>query len=117
MAIVKTIADVPAEPVQADGARGVTVRVVFGPKDHAPTFALRQFTLGPGGTTPFHAHPWEHEVVVQSGGPILVTESGETPLTVGQVVLVPPDETHCFRNPSDSDSAAFLCLVPIEHQA
>ncbi|MBN1844670.1 MAG: cupin domain-containing protein, partial [Sedimentisphaerales bacterium] len=41
---------------------------------------------------------------------------GETPITVGDVVLVPPGEKHRFRNASATESAKMLCIVPVEYQ-
>jgi quercetin dioxygenase-like cupin family protein len=114
--IVKKIKDVPAVPVAMEGAQDVSVRVLFGPKDNAPTFALRQFEIAPGGCTPFHNHPFEHEVVVMQGHINLVREYDETPIAVGDVVLVPPDEKHQFRNASAAESAKMLCIVPVEYQ-
>ena len=114
--IIKKINNVPALPVEMEGAQDVSVRVLFGPKDNAPTFALRQFELAPGGCTPFHNHPFEHEVVVMQGNIDLVREDGETPIAVGDVVLVNPDEKHRFRNASDAETARMLCIVPVEYQ-
>ena len=62
--IIKTISDVAASPVQMEGAKNVSVRVVFGPADKAPTFAMRVFELDAGGHTPFHTHAFEHEVMI-----------------------------------------------------
>ena len=114
--LIKKIKDVPVVPVAMEGAQDVSVRVLFGPKDKAPTFALRQFELAPGGCTPYHTHPFEHEVVVMQGNINLVQEDGETPITIGDVVLVTPDEKHRFRNASDTETAKMLCIVPVEYQ-
>lgn len=53
MAIVKRIEDVPGVDL-SDGVDvvNVTKQVLIGPRDGAPTFAVRLFTLGPGGTRP-----------------------------------------------------------------
>ena len=99
-----------------DGAEGVTVRVIFGPADDAPTFAMRLFELAPAGHTPFHAHPFEHEVIVMAGELRLVSENGQRPLAPGHTVMVHADEKHQFRNASDQQAARMMCLVPIEHQ-
>ena len=61
-------------------------------------------------------HPFEHEVVVMQGNIALVQEDGETPITVGDAVLVTPDEKHRFRNASDTEPAKMLCIVPVEYQ-
>lgn len=112
----KKIAQVPAAPVELAGAKDVKVRVLFGPKDQAPTFALRQFELEGGGCTPYHEHPFEHEVVVMEGALAVVTKEGQTPITVGDVVMVSPGEKHQFKNTSADQPAKMLCIVPVEYQ-
>ncbi|NLK42075.1 MAG: cupin domain-containing protein [Planctomycetes bacterium] len=114
--IIKTMFDVPAQPVRMQDAKDVTVRVLFGPQDKAPTFAMRLFELAPGGHTPLHAHPFEHEVIILEGDVALVSLNGEKPLRPNDVVLVAPDEQHQFKNPSPSSCARFICLVPIAYQ-
>ena len=114
--IVKQPQAVPAQDVTMEGARDVQVRVLFGPADQAPTFAMRIFDLAPGGHTPFHEHPFEHEVVILSGDIVIVTEDGDRPVQVGDGILIYPDEKHQFRNRSDSQPASFMCLVPIAYQ-
>ena len=114
---VKRIADVPAVKVDMAGAEDVSVRVVFGPKDGAPTFALRQFELEPGGCTPRHTHPFEHEVLVMDGELLLCSENGDQRIGVGDAALIMPEELHQFRNPSETESAKMVCLVPVEYQS
>ncbi len=114
--IIKKKGEVAPVEVQMEGAEDVSVRVLFGPKDKAPTFAMRQFELAPGGHTPHHTHPFEHQIVCLAGRIAVVSEDGETPVTPGDVALVMPDELHQFRNISDTESATMLCFVPIEYQ-
>lgn len=115
--LIKKIDDISADPVEADGARDVKVRVLFGAKDGAPTFALRQFDISPGGCTPYHTHPFEHEVVVLQGQLNLVTEQqDEIPISVGDTAMVLPGERHQFSNPSADQPAKMLCIVPIQYQ-
>lgn len=114
--IIKNIEDVPVRDVNMEGAKDVKVRVVLGPADKAPTFAMRIFELAPGGHTPFHTHPFEHEAVILAGSIAAVTEDGDKPLKQGDVLLIMPDEQHQFKNLSDAEPARFMCLVPIEYQ-
>jgi quercetin dioxygenase-like cupin family protein len=114
--LIKKINDVPLQDVAMEGAKDVQVRVVFGPADDAPTFAMRVFELAPGGHTPLHTHPFEHEAMVLDGDIAAVTEHGERPLDQGDVLLIEPNETHQFKNRSNAKSARFMCLVPIAYQ-
>jgi quercetin dioxygenase-like cupin family protein len=114
--IIKNIDDVPLQDVNMEGAKDVKVRVLFGPADNAPTFAMRVFELAPGGHTPWHNHTFEHEAMLLDGDIAVVTEAGDRPLKEGDVILMPPDEKHQFKNLSDTNSARFMCLVPIEYQ-
>jgi quercetin dioxygenase-like cupin family protein len=114
--IIKKVSDVAAKAVQMDGAKNVSVRVIFGPEDKAPTFAMRVFEIDGGGHTPFHTHPFEHEVVILSGEIAVVTDKGPKPVKAGDMILVMPDERHQFKNLSDTQKASFMCLVPIAYQ-
>ncbi len=114
--LLKKIKDVPAVPVRMEGAKDVNVRVIFGPADGAPTFAMRVFGLAPSGHTPFHTHSFEHEVMILDGRIAVTTPAGDLNPDPGDVLLVMPDDKHQFRNLSDTDSASFMCLVPIQYQ-
>lgn len=114
--IIKNMDQVPLQDVNMEGAKDVKVRVLFGPADNAPTFAMRVFELSGGGHTPFHTHPFEHEAMLLDGDIAVVTEEGDRPLQKGDVILVPPDEKHQFKNRSETESARFMCLVPIAYQ-
>ncbi len=114
--MIKNMFEVPAQPVVMEGADNVTVRVLIGPQDQAPTFAMRLFEAAPSGHTPFHAHDFEHEVIVLEGDVALVTDDGEIPLKPNDVLLVAPNERHQFKNCSDTNPARFICLVPIAYQ-
>ena len=112
MAIVKSYKDVAPEKVTAEGTRGATIRWLISDKDGAPNFALRLFEVEPGGYTPYHKHPWEHEVFILKGKGILVTEAGETPFEGNFFIFIPPGEMHQFKNTGD-EPLVFLCIVPI----
>ena len=114
--IVKNIDDVARQDVNMDGARDVKVRVVFGPADSAPNFAMRVFELAPGGHTPFHSHPFEHEAVILEGRIASVSSAGTTEHKVNDALLIFPGEEHQFRNLSADKAAKFMCLVPVAYQ-
>jgi quercetin dioxygenase-like cupin family protein len=114
--LLKKIKDVGAVPVEMEGAENVKVRVLFGPEDKAPTFAMRVFELGKAGHTPYHQHPFEHEVVILDGEVVAVTDKNEIQLNVGDVLLIMPGELHQFKNISNSKPASFMCIIPVQFQ-
>ncbi len=99
------------QTVLMPGARGCVVRWLVSESDGAPNFAMRQFEVAPGGFTPRHSHPYEHEVYVLEGEGVVIEGEQKHPLRPGVVVLVKPDEVHQFRN-TGAAPLKFLCLVP-----
>ena len=95
-----------------EAAPGVVMRVVAGPAEGTPTFAMRVFEIQPRSATPSHAHPWEHEVFVVSGQGALRSADTEKPLSEGDAVLVLPDELHSFAN-TGNDIFRVICVVPL----
>lgn len=113
MPLVKRLEEIEAQDV-SDGKEvvGVKKRVLLGPNEGAPTFAVRLFTLAPGGHTPAHTHPYEHGVVVLRGNGEVLSAEGPKAIGPGTVVFVRPGEFHGFRNPG-SEPLEFLCIVPV----
>jgi quercetin dioxygenase-like cupin family protein len=106
---------VPSAEVTMPGAQNCRVRWLVGEQDGAPNFAMRQFDVAPGGFTPRHSHPYEHEVFVLEGEGEILEGDAPRPLRPGTVVFVAPDEVHQFRNTGTSP-LRFLCLVPNSHR-
>ncbi len=103
--------DVEETEVNMEGVKDTTIRWLINKDDGAPNFAMRMFTMGPGGHTPYHSHDWEHEVFIVEGEGFLVTEKGEGPMKAGDIILMPANQMHQFKN-SQSGKMRFLCLVP-----
>jgi quercetin dioxygenase-like cupin family protein len=102
---------VAQQPVEMEGSHGCSVRMLLGERDGTPNFAMRQFEVAPGGYTPRHSHPYEHEVFVLEGQGLVFEGNDPHMLKAGDVVLVKPDEVHQFRNTGTSP-LKFLCLIP-----
>ncbi len=96
--------------VYGEGLRSVQKQILVGPRDGFTGY-LREFTLEPGGHTPYHQHDWHHVVYVLEGEGTLRTEEGERPLAKGSVVYAAPGSLHGFANPGRG-VLRFLCLVP-----
>jgi quercetin dioxygenase-like cupin family protein len=103
--------DVAGEPVEAAGARKCRIRWLIAESDGAPNFCMRRFDLEPGGHTPRHRHPWEHEVYVLEGEGTVLGNGEENAFRAGDAVYVPPDEEHFFAA-NRGCAVAFLCLIP-----
>ncbi len=99
---------------EEEGAEKVKIRWLIGEKDNPPHFYLRMIEIEPGGHTPYHKHPKEHEVYILEGeGKIVDFNGNEHPLTEGTVAYVPPMEKHQFKN-NGKKILRFLCIVPIK---
>jgi quercetin dioxygenase-like cupin family protein len=96
----------------APSVRGVEKRVLIGPRQGAPRFVMRHFTLAPGGYSPEHTHPWEHEVYVLSGKGRVRFSDGAVEVGPDDFVFVPPMDKHQFLNAGD-EPLEFLCVVPL----
>ena len=110
---VKQSKEIPLHTVAMRGAEGVTVRRLISNRDGAEHFAMRMFELEPEGHTPLHTHDWEHEIYVLEGQGIIQYEGQEYPLTSGNVLLVPANTQHQFRNTAQAPFR-FLCIVPMK---
>ena len=103
--------EIAANPVQMEGADKAKMRLVIG-KDHgAPNFYMRIFELEPGGHTPYHQHPFEHENYIMDGKGELVREDGKEPLKPGDIVFIPGGVMHQYRN-AGKEVFRFICLIP-----
>lgn len=109
MKVTSTTAIRP-QPVELEGAEKVSVRVLLGEADGAPTFTMRLFDVEAEGHTPRHAHPYEHQIIVQKGTGMLWTPDRQYELAPGMVALVAPDEEHQFQ--AGPDGLLFFCIVP-----
>jgi quercetin dioxygenase-like cupin family protein len=111
--IVKTYTDVPAEKVTMPGAENVSIRWLLGKDSPAPNFYLRLFEVQPGGHSPYHTHPSEHEIFILEGRGRINAKGRSYPAAPGTFALVEPNEEHQFENSGDT-VLKFLCLVPRE---
>jgi quercetin dioxygenase-like cupin family protein len=104
--------DVPAVPVEAP-ASGATLRwLIDDEHDGAPVYALRMVEIGPGGHSPHHEHPYEHENFVVEGRGRVFMDGQWHDLKPGDVVFVPAGVEHEYANAGDA-AFKFLCGIPV----
>lgn len=102
-------------PAQAFGgeAPGVTIRwLIDEEQDGAPYYAMRLIEVAPGGHTPRHAHPFEHENFILEGkGRLLIGDTWHE-VGPGDVAFVPPGVEHTYESAGDGPFK-FLCSIPV----
>ncbi len=105
---VRHVKDVPAAPVT--GGTATTRQVLIGP-DEGPHFALRRFTMQPGGGIPAHTNTVEHEQYVLRGRATIGIGDRVSEVHAGSVVYIPAGTPHWYRAEGD-EPFEFLCVVP-----
>ena len=114
MKVVPAI-EVEQKAVTMEGASGARMRMLVGPQDGARNFHMRHFEVEPGGFTPHHKHDYEHEILILKGQGVAQSEQGERRFAAGDVIWVPPNEMHQFRN-TGATPLEFICLIPAPMQ-
>ncbi|MFQ5652317.1 MAG: cupin domain-containing protein [bacterium] len=112
---VQNCKEIEETEVTTEGAQDARMRLLISEKDGAEKFAMRMFTVEPGGHTPYHAHNYEHEVFVLEGQGLLKGEEREYRFGQGAVIFIKPNEKHQFSNVG-SGPMTFLCLIPAIEQ-
>jgi quercetin dioxygenase-like cupin family protein len=112
--LIRRADEMDGVPMQMEGVEGVTMRLMVGRSDGAPNFAMRHFTVEPGGHTPRHTHNYEHEVFVVAGRGRAEHGGEFREIQAGDVLFVEPNVLHQFVNDGD-EPLQFLCLVPVSH--
>ncbi|MCD6469690.1 cupin domain-containing protein [Candidatus Bathyarchaeota archaeon] len=102
--------DVEAK-VAEEEARGLKVRWLITKEMGAENFAMRLFEMEPGGYSPLHKHPWEHEVFILEGEGTVLGGREKRKFKTGDVIFIPPNELHQFKNTGEK-TVKFLCLIP-----
>lgn len=100
-----------SRPVKDPAASGALMRIAIGPDDGAPHLVMRVFTVAPGGHSPRHSHPYEHEVFFHAGHGEVFHEGKSSPVGPGHVAYFPPGTLHQFLN-TGPDPLVFVCVVP-----
>ena len=113
--IVKKYQEVEKSQLIKEGVKDVSIRWLIGEDSGAPNFYLRLFEVEPGGHSPLHAHPWEHEVFIVEGKGKINTGERSLPVEKGSFALVLPGEKHRFEN-TGAATLKFLCIIPTDGQ-
>jgi quercetin dioxygenase-like cupin family protein len=86
------VKEVDVTPVELMGKAKSTIQWAITQEDGAPNFEMRYISLSAGSTTPFHAHPWEHEVYIVKGEGLLKDkDNNESTIKKDDFVFVKPN--------------------------
>lgn len=105
---VRPADSLPAEEVKA--GTGTTRQVLIGPGE-GPNFALRRFTMEPGGGMPRHTNTVEHEQYVLRGAARVTLGDEVHEVKAGDVLYIPAGMPHSYTA-QGSEPFEFLCVVP-----
>ena len=103
--------EVEAAEVKEEGAEKAWIRWLISKEDGAPNFSMRFFEIEPGGRTPLHEHPWEHEVFILSGEGKVILGDEEKIVRPQAAIYIPPNLRHSFINVGQ-EKLSLLCLIP-----
>lgn len=110
--IVKNQKDIKQEEVTMASSKGTYIQWLI--KDEAPNFAMRRFEIKPNGSIGLHNHPEEHEIYILEGEGEVYNDRGENALvSKGNVLYVPPNEKHGYKNHNNNETFIFLCIIPL----
>ena len=99
-----------APKTEVAAGTGTTMQMLISPES-APHFAMRCFTIAPGGGMPNHTNEVEHEQYVLEGSAEITINDERFTVMEGDVVFIPGGLPHSYTNTGGSDFR-FLCLVP-----
>lgn len=97
-----------SEPINQ--GQGVNRKMLISP-EIGPHFAMRQFSIEPGGYMPLHTNLVEHEQFVLQGRAQLELGDETVIVRAGDVVFIPAGLPHSYAT-LGSEPFVFLCLVP-----
>ena len=105
---VKHSHEVEAKNVAA--GKDTTIQVLISSQE-GPNFALRKFSMQPGGGMPRHTNTVEHEQYVLRGHARIGIDGEIYEGSQGDVVFIPADVVHFYENIGD-EPFEFLCIIP-----
>ena len=84
------------ERVEVAASSATRTQVLLGPADGVPHFAMRRFTMGPGGGMPRHTNTVEHEQYVLCGRAEIGIGDEVHEVGAGQVLYIPAGAPHYY---------------------
>ena len=93
------------------GVKDTTLHILLGKDESEAHFITRYFRVEPGGYSPLHQHPHEHEVIIMHGqGQVQIGEE-ITKVAPYDALLISGGDLHQFKNTGDQP-LGFFCIIP-----
>ena len=105
---VKQTKAITKEPVAAGS--GTVRQVLIGPEE-GPNFAMRKFSMEPGGGMPAHTNSVEHEQYILRGQAQIGIGKETFEVQAGDVIFIPAGIPHWYKAHGE-EPFEFLCMVP-----
>ena len=98
------------EVKNAAAGKDTTIQILISSQE-GPNFALRKFSMLPGGGMPRHTNTVEHEQYVLRGHAKIGIGDETFEVNAGDVVFIPEGVVHFYENLGE-EPFEFLCVVP-----
>lgn len=95
------------------GTRGFKIQWLVTKDQGSFKFAVRRFTVEPGGYMPLHSHKYVEAVVILKGRLRVRTGREEYVLGPGDFFFTNQDEPHALEN-IGGEEAEFICVISYE---
>ena len=105
---VKSLSAIPGKSVAAGNK--ATIQILISP-DESPNFAMRKFTIHPGGSMPEHSNSVEHEQFILNGSAEITIGERTYVVSKNDIVFIPSGIKHSYKN-TGPEPFEFLCMVP-----
>jgi len=105
---VKDLTKIKKEKITA--GKNTSVQVLISSKE-GPHFAMRKFTIEPGGSMPKHTNSVEHEQLVLNGSAKIGIGDETFEVKQNNIIFIPAGTPHWYETVG-SEPFEFLCMVP-----
>ncbi len=108
---IGNIDKVKKEKVDMEGSEKTWIQWLITNKQGAERYAMRLFTMEPGGVIARHEHPWEHEIFILEGNGVVGCCDDEMEVKPGDFLYIEPNVPHWYKN-NGKNEFKFLCIIP-----
>jgi quercetin dioxygenase-like cupin family protein len=103
--------EIEPKPVTVPGSKLAFIQWLTTSEHGSKEYALRRFTIAPGGVIAMHSHHYEETVYVLNGRVRVCVGPAKSTLGPGEYVYVDGDVPHALTNEGENE-VEFLCVIP-----